>query len=156
MALAQRDIAEAESYAGDGSRPDLAAAAAGVRSVLGTIDQQLKDQRIDPVELQHRLDVSRDQLDRTLGGLRTAAEQYRALRGRLDAYRAEAGRGDEPFAMYASCVDAYDLPTYKRLEEVGMTHLVTMPWYFYGGPDADLPTKLESIKRFSDDVIAKW
>ena len=84
MALAQRDIAEAESYAGDGSRPDLAAAAAGVRSVLGTIDQQLKDQRIDPVELQHRLDLSRDQLDRTLGGLRTAAEQDRALRGRLD------------------------------------------------------------------------
>lgn len=84
MALAQRDIAEAESYARDGSRPDLAAAAAGVRSVLGTIDQQLEGQRIDPVELQHRLDLSRDQLDRTLGGLRTAAEQDRALRGRLE------------------------------------------------------------------------
>ena len=67
MALAQRDIAEAESYARDGSRPDLAAAAAGVRSVLGSIDQQLRAERIDPVQLQHRLDLSRDQLDRSLG-----------------------------------------------------------------------------------------
>lgn len=84
MALAQRDIAEAEAYARDGSHPDLAAAAAGMSSVLGSIVQQLKAERIDPVELQHRLDLSRDQLDRSLGDLRSAAEQNRALRGRLE------------------------------------------------------------------------
>ena len=38
----------------------------------------------------------------------------------------------------------------------GVTHLVTMPWYFYAGPEADLAGKLDGIKRFADDIIAKW
>jgi hypothetical protein len=31
-----------------------------------------------------------------------------------------------------------------------------MPWYFYAGADADLAGKVDGIKRFADDVIAKW
>ena len=45
---------------------------------------------------------------------------------------------------------------YRRLYDAGVTHLITMPWYFYAGADADLAGKLDGIKRFADDVIAKW
>lgn len=31
-----------------------------------------------------------------------------------------------------------------------------MPWYFYGGADADITGKVDGIRRFADDVIAKW
>jgi probable F420-dependent oxidoreductase len=83
-------------------------------------------------------------------------DELREIRRQLDGYRAEYGRSDEPFAMYGSCTDAYDLDTYKRLEEAGVTHLVTMPWYFYAGAEADLDGKLDGIKRFSDEIIAKY
>ncbi len=43
-----------------------------------------------------------------------------------------------------------------RVREAGVTHLITMPWYFYAGPEADLVGKLESIERFGADIIAKW
>ncbi len=61
-----------------------------------------------------------------------------------------------PFALFGSARDAWDLDGYRRVHEAGVTHLVTMPWYFYAGADTDLAGKLDGIKRFGDDVIAKW
>ena len=58
--------------------------------------------------------------------------------------------------MYGSARDAWDLDGYRRLADAGVTHLITMPWYFYAGADADLAGKVDGIKRFADDVIAKW
>ena len=78
------------------------------------------------------------------------------IRRRIDAFRAEYGRSDEPFAMYGSVKDAWDLDGYRRAFDAGVTHLVTMPWYFYAGPEADLQGKIDSIHRFAEDVIAKW
>lgn len=78
------------------------------------------------------------------------------IRRQIDGYRAEYGRSDEPFAMYGSVKDAWDLDGYRRAFNAGVTHLVTMPWYFYGGPDVDLAGKVDAIHRFAEDVIAKW
>lgn len=83
-------------------------------------------------------------------------EELAEIRHTLDAYRAEYGRSDEPFAMYGSVKDAWDLDGYRRAADAGVTHLVTMPWYFYAGAGADLAGKLDGIKRFADDVIARW
>ncbi len=83
-------------------------------------------------------------------------DELAAIRTRLDAYREEYGRSDRPFAVYGSAKDAWDLDGYRRLADAGVTHLVTMPWYFYAGAEADLAGKLDGIKRFADDVIAKW
>lgn len=83
-------------------------------------------------------------------------EELAEIRQRLDGYRAEYGRADLPFAMYGSVKDAWDLDGYRRAADAGLTHLVTMPWYFYAGADADLAGKVDGIKRFADDVIAKW
>ena len=83
-------------------------------------------------------------------------DELAAIRRRIEVFREEYGRTDVPFAVYGSLKDAWDLDGYRRAEEVGLTHLVTMPWYFYAGQDADLAGKLDGIKRFADDVIAKW
>lgn len=83
-------------------------------------------------------------------------DELRDLRSRLDRYRAEAGRADRPFSMYASVKDAWDLDGYRRAADAGVTHLVTMPWLFYAGADADLAGKVEGIQRFAEDVIARW
>jgi probable F420-dependent oxidoreductase len=83
-------------------------------------------------------------------------DELAELRRKLDAYRAEYGRQDQPFAVYGSARDAWDLDGYRRLHDAGVTHLITMPWYFYAGPEATLEQKVEGIHRFAEDVIAKW
>jgi probable F420-dependent oxidoreductase len=93
--------------------------------------------------------------DGWVSDLHTIAE-LAEIRGRLDAYRAEYGREDQPFAVYGSARDAWDLDGYRRLHDAGVTHLITMPWYFYAGPEATLDQKVEGIHRFAEDVIAKW
>jgi alkanesulfonate monooxygenase SsuD/methylene tetrahydromethanopterin reductase-like flavin-dependent oxidoreductase (luciferase family) len=84
-----------------------------------------------------------------------STEELRAHCATLRAYRAEAGREATPFSVIAAAIDAFDLDGYKRLEDAGVTHLLTMPWFFYGGPTIPLAQKIESITRFADDVIAK-
>jgi probable F420-dependent oxidoreductase len=83
-------------------------------------------------------------------------EELAAIRRQIEGYRQEYDRTHLPFSVYGSARDAADLDGYRRLHEIGVTHLVTMPWYFYGGPDVDLAGKREGIERFADDVIAKW
>jgi probable F420-dependent oxidoreductase len=84
-----------------------------------------------------------------------STEELRALVAKLARLRAEAGRASTPFAVIASANDAFGVDGYRRLEDAGVTHLMTMPWFFYGGPNIPLAQKLESVARFSDDVIAK-
>ena len=61
-----------------------------------------------------------------------------------------------PFSVYGSARDAWDLDGYRRAHDAGVTHLVTMPWYFYAGADADCDGKVDGIERFAEDIIAKW
>jgi len=74
---------------------------------------------------------------------------------RLAEYRADSPRADRQLAILASCTDAYDLDGYRRLADLGVTHLQTMPWVFYGGGVGDLDAQLDGIARFADDILAK-
>jgi probable F420-dependent oxidoreductase len=74
----------------------------------------------------------------------------------LRRYREELGRADEAFAVIGSCSDAADLDGYRRLADAGVTHLLTLPWIFYSGFDADLQQKLDGTRRFADDIISRW
>jgi probable F420-dependent oxidoreductase len=80
--------------------------------------------------------------------------ELRALIARVRAEREALGRGALPFAVIAAANDAVDVGGYRGLEDAGVTHLLTMPWYFYGG-GATLAAKLDSLARFRDDVIEK-
>lgn len=83
-------------------------------------------------------------------------EELAAIRAQIERYREEYDRTHVPFSVFGSARDAWDLDGYRRVHEAGVTHLVTMPWYFYAGADADLTGKVDGIKRFADDVIARW
>ena len=84
-----------------------------------------------------------------------STEELRAICAKLRRYRAEAGRDGVPFSVIASANDAFGVDGYRRLEDAGVTHLMTMPWFFYGGPTIPVAQKLEAVARFADDVIAK-
>ena len=72
----------------------------------------------------------------------------------LRMYRKELSR-EGPFEVLASASDAGDIDGYRRLGAGGVTHILTMPWAFYHGITDDLDKKLDGIRRFGDEVIAK-
>ena len=80
-------------------------------------------------------------------------DELARLIGRLGELRAEYGRADEPFHVMAAVNDAGDLDAFRRLEEIGVTSLVSAPWVVYEGDPTSLDHKLDSIKRYADEII---
>jgi len=81
-------------------------------------------------------------------------EDAAGVRAKLDQWRAEYGRSDEPFSMVASLIDAVTPDDFRRAEEAGVTDVLTMPWAFYYGFEATIEQKLESLTRYYEDVVA--
>ncbi len=93
--------------------------------------------------------------DGWLSDLQTSEEIIDCIR-QIGEFRKEYGRDHLPFDVMASPSDAFTLDHYKRLEDEGVTHILTMPWPFYPNDSVDeLTQKKDAIKRFADDVIAK-
>lgn len=84
-----------------------------------------------------------------------STDELRRLIGELRALRADSPRAREPFQVLGTATDAFDLGGYRRLADIGVTHVQTMPWFFYGGPTDVLEKRLDGIRRFGEDVIAK-
>jgi probable F420-dependent oxidoreductase len=85
-----------------------------------------------------------------------STEELGDYRKRIDAYRDEYGRSEEPFAMVGSASDAVDVDGYRRVADVGVTDLLTMPWFFYSGFTDDLQLKIDGTYRFAEDVLAHF
>jgi probable F420-dependent oxidoreductase len=72
----------------------------------------------------------------------------------------EEGREKDALGVYAACPDANDIDGYKRMEEVGVSHVVTKPWALYSPVDqvgiGSLSDMKDGLKRFGDDVISKF
>jgi len=92
--------------------------------------------------------------DGWLSDLQTS-DEIAACIAKARRFRAEAGRGGEPFAVMASASDAFGVDHYRRLADAGVTHVLTMPWVLYSGLTGDLEQKCEGLRRFADDVIAR-
>ena len=87
--------------------------------------------------------------------LQTSADIVQSIE-RIASWRREYGRDQQPFEVMATPSDAWDVDGYRRLEEAGVTHILTMPWAFYHGETEDLQLKQDGIRRFADDVIAQF
>lgn len=72
---------------------------------------------------------------------------------RIRQWREEYGRAGQPFSVMATPSDAYEPGAYRRLEDAGVTHILTMPWPFYHGDSDDLQHKIDGIRRYADDII---
>ena len=92
--------------------------------------------------------------DGWLSDLQTSAEIVECIQ-RVRAHRVRLGRDETGFDVMASPSDAAGLDDFRRLEENGVTHLLTIPWMAYHGPTQDLEQKLDGVRRFADDVIAR-
>ena len=81
--------------------------------------------------------------------------ELRGFIAQLSSLRSEAGLAGEPFEIKVVCTDVVDLDGYRRLEEAGVTDLISMPWYLYGGDPNPLTTKERALERFAETVIGK-
>ena len=93
--------------------------------------------------------------DGWLSDLQTSEEIINCIKLIKD-YRKDYGRDHLPFDVMASPSDAFMIDHYKRLEDEGVTHILTVPWAFYPNDKVDeLTQKSDAIKRFADEVIGK-
>ena len=76
---------------------------------------------------------------------------------KLRQLRVEEGTADKPFEVHVISLEAFSIDGIHRLEEQGVTDVIVgFRWPYDVGPDTEpLQAKLDNLKRFSDDVIAK-
>lgn len=72
---------------------------------------------------------------------------------RLGELRTEYGCADEPFEINVSPTGVRDLDGYRVLAEIGVTECRISPWHFYGADFTSRAARLDSIRRFADEVI---
>jgi probable F420-dependent oxidoreductase len=84
-------------------------------------------------------------------------EHLPGLLARLTEFRREYGTLDKDFEIHVISLDAYSPDGVEKLEELGVTDVIVGFRYPYEvGPDTEtLQTKVDNLRRFSDDVIAK-
>jgi probable F420-dependent oxidoreductase len=86
----------------------------------------------------------------------TTSEEIVKAVARLAELRAEYGRADAPFEIKVMPVDVTDLDGYRRLEEAGVTECQASPWWAYGAAPGDHAARLDAVRRFADEVIARY
>ncbi|WP_328361375.1 TIGR03619 family F420-dependent LLM class oxidoreductase [Mycobacterium sp. NBC_00419] len=80
-----------------------------------------------------------------------------AILGKLQAYRAEAGKSHEPFEIHAASPDGRTVDGCKRLADMGVTDVIVgfRNPYITGEDRQPLEDKLARLRRFADEVISK-
>jgi probable F420-dependent oxidoreductase len=79
------------------------------------------------------------------------------LLARLAELRREQGTASRSFETIVISADAYSADGISRLEAAGVTEVIVgFRWPYHVGPDAEpLQSKLDSLRRYSDDIIAR-
>jgi len=86
----------------------------------------------------------------------TTSDKIAEMVKEIHGYRKEYGTDQKPFQMISVAIDAFDLDGHKRLEDMGIDEACDMPWLYYGGKfNSPLSVKIDAMKRFTDEVIAK-
>ncbi|MBW2189351.1 MAG: LLM class F420-dependent oxidoreductase [Deltaproteobacteria bacterium] len=80
-----------------------------------------------------------------------------ALIAEIEVFRKEYGRDHLPMEYQAVVTDVWDADGYKRLEDAGVTDIITVPWLMYGTPmvGGTLQGRIDGLNRYADTVIAK-
>ena len=73
---------------------------------------------------------------------------------RLQAFREEYGTADRPFEIKVTPLVMPSIEAMDELAALGVTDVITVPWFFYGGDPDALDTKLADLERFADEIIA--
>jgi probable F420-dependent oxidoreductase len=73
----------------------------------------------------------------------------------IGEHRRQAGRTGDPFDALIPFLEAPTDDERKHLVELGMTGTVSYPFPYTIGPDSKLQEKLDYLRRYGDEVIAK-
>lgn len=84
-------------------------------------------------------------------------DELPGLLAELARLRAEAGRGHEPFSVYAGSLEGYTPDGVRRLEDMGVTDVVVgFRDPYVAGPDTQpLAEKKAAIAHYAETVLAK-
>jgi len=75
---------------------------------------------------------------------------------RLGELRREVGGSDEPFTLCVAPVGVTDVDGFRHLEKAGVTDVYLAPWRLHGHGLGDHALRLESVRRFADEVISRY
>jgi probable F420-dependent oxidoreductase len=70
--------------------------------------------------------------------------------------RKEFGREPNDFEVLATPMDVFDAEGFKRLEEEGVTHIMTQPWHFYTPGTQDPQEMRDAVARYAEDMISRF
>lgn len=82
-------------------------------------------------------------------------DEIREFAAKLSAYRRDSPLAGEPMEICAAIRDAKTLDHFRRLDEIGVSYLITMPWMTHTGLAGSLERKCDAIRRFGDEVIGR-
>lgn len=74
----------------------------------------------------------------------------------IEKARKEAGRDREPFESIVPLTVPVDRDVARRMQDLGVTALVSYPLAFQIGPGQPLEAKLAALERYGNEVIAKF
>lgn len=86
-------------------------------------------------------------------GAQVSPDDLRELVGRIRSALDEAGRSGDPFEIKATPMVPATVDDMAGLAEIGLTDVITIPWFFSGGDPGDPQHQLDSIEWFADTVI---
>jgi hypothetical protein len=74
---------------------------------------------------------------------------------RLNAFRREYGRENEPFEVMLALLEPPSPDLYKRAEEAGISMVMCSPWAGVDLPSGGVERYREAIERFAETIIEK-
>lgn len=87
-------------------------------------------------------------------GAQVTPDELEGLVGRIRRALEDEGRGDEPFEIKATPMVPATVGAMEELAAIGLTDVITVPWYFSGGDPTDRDHQVESVGWFAEQVIA--
>jgi probable F420-dependent oxidoreductase len=86
----------------------------------------------------------------------TDFDTLRTLIGQLNEQRAQQGTLQRPdYEIHAYDMNARTLDDFRRLRDLGVTDICATPWNVYQA-GLKLQDKLDNLRRFGDEIIAKY
>ncbi len=77
----------------------------------------------------------------------------------LEEARRQAGRHDEPFAIYLSLAERPHIDLYRRFEDAGVTDMVCAPWMMVSmdgrRPEEVHEARRVAIERFAEEIVSR-
>ena len=87
-------------------------------------------------------------------GAGNTPDEVPAVMDRLRTLRREAGREHEPFETIVAVNVPPDVDMFRRLEDAGVTAIVSWPFAYTVGPASSLDDQSRELARYGRDIIA--